>query len=343
MNGHLEKRYKSSWTIVIEFGVEQEDGTLKRKRITKSVKGVKKDAQQEMARMMVELENGTYIEPDALTVKKYLEHWLEAYGTPNLAPSTLVSYKLIINKHIVPALGHILLQKLQPLQIQSYYSKALESGRIDGKRGLSQRTVQYHHRVLREALQHAVKWRLIGLNAADACEAPKPPKPEMHVLDKECVKELQKLIRGHQDEHLIITALFTGMRQGELLGLRWQDVELEQKAIRIQQTVGYLHKLGFVFRPMAKNKKSPRQIVLPANVVSTLAKRKVICAQEKLKEKNYAKHNLVFCTPTGEPLLPCDVGHRFKKLATTLGQPGLRFHDLRYPNLNKIQTFFKDA
>lgn len=107
---------------------------------------------------------------------------------------------------------------MQPLQIQSYYSKALESGRKDGKGGLSQRTVQYHHRVLREALQHAVKWRLLGLNPADACEAPKPPKPEMHVLDKEGVRELQKLIKGHQDEHLIITALFTGMRQGELLG-----------------------------------------------------------------------------------------------------------------------------
>ncbi|MEW5920623.1 MAG: N-terminal phage integrase SAM-like domain-containing protein [Bacillota bacterium] len=73
-----------------------------------------------MARMLVELKNGTYIEPDALTVKKYLEHWLTTYGAPNLAPSTLESYKLIINRHLIPALGHILLQKLQPMQIQSF-------------------------------------------------------------------------------------------------------------------------------------------------------------------------------------------------------------------------------
>ncbi len=312
MNGHLEKRYKSSWTIIIEYGVEQKDGTLSRKRITKSVKGPKKDAQQEMARMMVELEKGTYIEPEALTVKKYLEHWLETYGAPNLAPSTLVSYKLIINKHLVPALGQILIQKLQPMQIQSYYSKALESGRKNGKGGLSKRTVQYHHRVLREALQHAIKWRLLGLNPADACEAPKPQKPEMHVLDKEGIKKLQKLIRGNMDEHLITTALFTGMRQGELLGLRWQDVDLEQKVIRIQQTVGRLPKQGFIFRPMAKNKKSHRQIVLPANVVNALSKRKIICAKEKLKAEYYAEHNLVFCffdfkEPMGNKIVHTDI------------------------------------
>lgn len=330
MNGHLEKRAKGTYQIIIDLGRETVEGKVKRKRITKTVQGNKKAAEKELIRILGELERGTYIEPSKMTLGEYLDYWRETYAKPNLAPSTLDSYCRIIETHLKPALGHVLLQKVLPMQIQAYYSKALESGRRDGKGGLSRRTVQYHHAVLREALHHAVKWRLIALNPADACEAPRPEKTEMEVFNAEEVRQLLSLTRGHEDEAIIKTALFTGMRQGELLGLRWRDVDLDQKVLHVQQTVGRLPKVGFVFRPCPKNKRSRRLIVLPEIVISALKKHKILKASQELKAEKYAEHNLVFSTPAGEPLDPSALGRRFKELVRQLHRPKMRFHDLRH-------------
>lgn len=133
--GHLEKRYNSSWTIVIELGRDPVTG--KRKRITKSVKRTKKKAQKIMHEMVHEIEIGTFVKPTELTVAEYLKQWLKNYCEANLAPSTYASYKMIIEKHLIPNIGRIKLPELQPLHLQNYYTKALKEGRANGKGGLS--------------------------------------------------------------------------------------------------------------------------------------------------------------------------------------------------------------
>lgn len=339
MAGHIkrltEKGVKpEKWRIVIEAGRDTEN---KRGRIKRTFIGNETAARNEMARLERELDTGTYIEPNKWTLGTYLEHWLETYAQPNLAPSTYASYERIIRKHIIAELGRVALEKLVPMQIQSYYSKRLQNGRRDGQGGLSARTVQYHHRVLREALQHAVKWQILVRNPADACEAPRPSRPEMTVLDDAGVGRMLGEIQEHYDRDLLITAVFTGMRQGELLGLRWQDVDLDRAMIRVQQTVGFIPKLGFVFRE-PKTKKSRRQIDLPSWVVEALKRRKTQVAKDKLASgEAYAKGlNLVFCTPEGKPLDPSGLTRRFKTVAKKIDSPKLRFHDLRHTHATML-------
>ncbi|HHY94046.1 MAG TPA: site-specific integrase [Firmicutes bacterium] len=319
MPGHLEKRSKSSWTIVIDLG--HDPATGKRKRLKRAFRGTKKEAEQELARLLVELEKGTHVEPARMTVAEYLVSWLEAHG-PNLAPSTLDSYRRIVTKHLVPALGTIPLAKLLPLHLQTYYADALAAG-------LSPRTVLYHHRVLREALQHAVKWQMVPRNVADSVDPPRPRRPDVKVLDPASVQILLKTAEGHRDYALIHTAVYTGLRRGELVALRWSDVDLERGVLYVRQS---MIRLGgrFVFRE-PKTQKGRRQVVLPKAAVAVLKAHKRQQAESRLRlGPDYQDHDLVFCNPDGRPLDPGEVSHRFATIARKASFPGLRFHDLRH-------------
>jgi integrase len=324
-SGHLEKT-KTGWNIVIEL---DRDGEGKRKRIKKAHPGPRPQAQKELTKMLRELDTGTYVEPAKFTVAQYLQKWLDDYCKVNLAPSTFVSYERIIKKHIIPSLGYINLPKLQPLQIQSYYSKALQEGRRDGKGGLSARTVQYHHRVLREALQHAMKWQLVGRNVADSVEAPRSVRPGVQTLTPAQVHVLLKAVADHKDYALIYTAIYTGMRQGELLGLSWEDVKLKDKTITITRAIERLPKQGFTFKT-PKNKKG-RTITMPPTLIEVLKKHKKELAENRLLfGKGYNKMNLVFSNEKGNPQDATILTHRFKALVKRLGLPDIRFHDLRH-------------
>lgn len=336
MTGHLEKRNKNSWRIVIEIGRDPQTG--KRKRISRSVKGNKKQAEKVMHRLLHELEQGTYIEPSEFTLGDYLRRWLEDYCRINLAPSTFASYEIIVIKHLVPALGNIPLAKLQPMHLQQYYSRALKEGRRDGKGGLSSRTVRYHHTVLREALQHAVKWQVVVRNVADAVEPPRVRQPEMAALNPNDVMILLKAVQNHQDYAIIFTAIYTGMRRGELLGLRWNDVDLDAGVARIRQTLQKLQGQGFIFRE-PKTKKSRRQITLSVGVVNLLKELRKKQAQNRLLLGNrYQNNDLVFCNNDGTPIDPSKFSKRFRYLADKHGFTNIRFHDLRHTHATILLT-----
>lgn len=317
------KKYK----VIIEAGKDPQTG--KRKRLVRIVNGRKPDAEREMANIIRELEDGTYLEPSKMNVAEYLRYWLENYAATNLAPSTYASYVRIINGHIIPNLGGVELIKLQPLQIQAYYTKALKEGRRDGKGGLSPRTVQYHHRVLREALQHAIQWQMLKLNPADATHPPKPEKPEIHPLEQEELDKLLEHLGGHRDKWLFMFAAYSGMRQGELLGLKWSDVDWGGKTISIRRTVGWINGQGFVFRNIGKSKKALRNIHLLDAAVYALRKQKKQLAEERLAAFEYEDMDLVFPNMVGRPYNPSDVSGRFGKEAKKAGF-NIRFHDLRH-------------
>ncbi len=323
------KEYK----IVIEAGKNPKTG--RRKRIVRSFEGRKPAAEQEMANIIRELEQGTYIQPEKTTVAEYLKYWIENYAATNLAPSTYASYERIVSSHISVELGHVELQKLLPTHIQSYYTKKLQEGRRDKKGGLSARTVQYHHRVLRESLQHALKWQMIHRNPADATEPPKPEKPSIHPLTPEQLDKLLEVAEGHRDKWLIMFAAYSGMRQGEILALKWSAVDADGKEpfARVQQTVGYINGKGFVFRPIGKSKKSLREITLPDMAVTALKQQKKLQAADKLSTpptQTYEDSGLIFTTNRGKPLDPSGLTRRFKALAVKAGSPDARFHDLRH-------------
>ena len=323
------KKYK----IIIEAGKHPSTG--QRKRIIRNLDCRKPDADRLCSDLLREVENGTYIEPSNMTINEYLKHWLENYGKPNLAPSTYASYKRIVNSHIIPELGHLLLDKITPLHIQAYYTLKLESGRRDGKGGLSARTVRYHHTVLREALQHAVKWQLLYRNPSDATEPPRPERPEVCMLSPDDVKAILAAAEGSRDKWLIMFAAYSGMRQGELLALTWSAVDIESKEpfARVLQTVGYINGQGHVFRPIGKSKKSLREVSLAKPAVHALRGQKKLQAADRLSMppgKTYEDNTLVFTTDAGRVMDPSGLTRRFKTIATAAGFPKARFHDLRH-------------
>jgi integrase len=260
----------------------------------------------------------------SLTVADYLSQWLEDYGRPNLAPLTFKSYRMIVNRHLIPALGSVSLVKLTPAQVQAYYSQAIRNG-------LAPRTVLYHHRVLHEALKHAVKWELVGRNVTDATEPPRKGDFETVALN---VAEGHQLLVAVKETRLyipILLAISTGMRRGEVLGLHWREVDLTRQTLTVKYIL-ITDGERLLFTP-PKTKQSRRTIDITDTLTQALKKHKADQAKEKLAlGKAYRNNDLVVCEPDGSPINPDTFSARYKKLLMTNRLPQVRFHDLRHSN-----------
>src|SRR3990172_3988024 len=160
MRGHIRRRGKGSWAVVVDLGRDPRTG--KRRQLWRSVKGRKREADALLLHLLHQRDLGVDEPPAKLTLGEYLTRWLEDYARVGVSPTTFLPYETCVRRHLSPALGAIPLTKLRPQHIQAYYTQALRRGRADGRGGLSPTTVLYHHRVLREALQHAVRWQLLG-------------------------------------------------------------------------------------------------------------------------------------------------------------------------------------
>ena len=246
MKGHIRKRSKSSWTIWVDLGRDPE--TEKRKQKLLTVRGTKKDAERELRAVLTRIEGGVYVKPTKLTVGEYLKQWLQDYAKVNTGPRTYEGYAGIVHAHLIPALGSIPLVALQPQHIQTYYSKALQFGRKDGKGGLSAETIRHDHRVLFEALRHAVKQGVLIRNVAEAVDPPRPEYKEMATLGPEGVKKLLDAIRGTPYYDLFYTAIYTGLRRSELLALRWRYIDLELATLSVVETIHQLRNGEYVVR-----------------------------------------------------------------------------------------------
>lgn len=343
MPGHLERRSKNSWTIVIEAGRDPVTG--KRKRLKKAFRGNKRDAEKEMARLLTELEKGTYVKPSKLTFGEYLRDWLQNYGTTRLAPTTRRRYGQIINLRVIPKLGMVPLQKLRALHLQKFFREIIEEGRLD-KPGepLSTDSIIYHHRVIHKALDSALKQQLIQVNPADAVELPKPPQE----LDEDDTRENIRVLDGAQVEAMLeaaretpyYTLLFvgvrTGLRRGELLGLQWQDIDFGAGTLSVKQALAYTPQEGIFFKP-PKNKKSRRTIDISSEVVAVLKEHKKKQAEAKLFfGQEYQDNNLVFCQYNGQPMHPDTPSSWFPAFLERIGLPRLNFHCLRHTHASLL-------
>jgi len=186
MKGHIRERSPGHWAIVIDV---QEPEVGKRKQRWHSFRGTKRQAQIECARLISEIQEGTAVEPSRMTVAAFLERWIE-HMQGQVSPRSHERYAEIARKNLAPLLGALTLTKLQPAHISQAYAKALAGGRRDGQGGLSARTVTHMHRVLREALQQALRWQLLARNPVDAVKPPKVERPQMNVLDTDATVEL---------------------------------------------------------------------------------------------------------------------------------------------------------
>ncbi|MBE9512856.1 MAG: site-specific integrase [Chloroflexi bacterium] len=230
---------------------------------------------------------------------------------------------------ITPALGRIHLTQLQPRDFQNYYGQALTSGRADGKGGLSSRSVCYHHRILSEALSHAVRMGLVGRNVAEVVDPPRVEHKNLSILSPENVPRFLEAAQDTPHYVLFYTALYTGMRLGELLGLRWCDVDLDLASLSVVQSLYKCRGVCKIIQP--KSSHSRRQIAMSPSLALLLRKHKTNQqAQRILLGKVLGDSDLVFTYVDGKALDPKVISHNCAKILKRAGLPHIRFHDLRH-------------
>ena len=332
MRGHIRKRGKASWAVVLDLG---RDASGSRRQKWHSVKGTRRDAEREMSRILGELNMGSYVEPARMSVGEFLDRWLADYAKPKVTSKTFERYGEMIDGHIRPALGTYLLPKLAPLHIQSFYSRALATGRKDGKGGLSAQSVVHFHRVLHKALAQAVKWQLLARNPVDAVEPPRAERNEMRALDEDETAKLLALLEGTRLHMPVFLAVTTGLRRGEILGLRWSNIDLETGTLTVVQSLEQT-KAGLKFKS-PKTHRSRRSIALPQMTVEALRSHRAAQAEEKLAlGPAYEENGLVCPRPGGGPWAPDVFSTAFAAFVRRSDMKAFRFHDLRHSHASHL-------
>lgn len=220
----------------------------------------KKEAEKALVSIINDLNNNTYVDTSKIRVDEYLNNWIKIYGEMNLEKTTLKGYRIYIEKYIIPRIGNIELQKLKPFHIQNMYSDLLNNGRTQREGGLSNKTVLQAHRILRKALKQAYKMQMISINIADLVE---PPRKKTFVASYLKDDEIQPFLIAFKNTDLylaVLLAIGLGLRRGEILGLRWDDIDFNNNTVSINQTLVRANKENVFSSP--KTDKSRRTIVI---------------------------------------------------------------------------------
>jgi len=318
MRGYIRNTGKNSWQIQLYTGVSP-DG--KPKRHFETVRGRKGDAQRRLTELLASLDKGVYTPPGRLTLAQHLTNWLEGYVKTNCSQRTYDGYQSIIESHLIPALGHFQLKHLHPQAIQAYYGKAGET--------LSARTVHHQHRVLSQSLKYAVRQGYLGRNPCELLDAPSPHKKVMRTLTP---FEVEVLLDNAKDNYyypVIYTAVSTGLRQAELLGLRWRDIDLDLLSISVSQVL--YKRRGICQFKEPKTSHSRRRVAMTPKLALYL--REYRAERESLYwqlGQPLSLDSLVFANGGGKPIDPGVLSHAFGKIAKQAGLKDARFHDLRH-------------
>jgi integrase len=330
VRGHIEHRGKDRWRILIDIG---RDATGKRQRLSRSVHGTRKQAEAELARLLHEMATDTYVAANGMLVKEYLEKWL-AHAKVNVAPQTYTRYAQIVTNELVPAFGTTKLADLSPLQIQSYLNRTLGRPRMNRAGEISAQTTAHFFHVLRRALNQAVRWGLLNRNPCSCVDSPKVQRAEMTALDETELLTLLVAIRGSRFYGPTLLAATTGLRRGEILGLRWCDLDLEHRECQITRSLQETPEGVSVRAP--KTRKSRRMVLLPDVAIHMLeAHQTVQEAEGTLIGPGYNGDDLVFPKPDGSPWNPSQFSSDFSRLVRRHGL-AVRFHDLRHTHASQL-------
>lgn len=300
----------------------------------KSIYGkTRKEVQEKLKIALREQQQGTLVTAPQQKLEQFLRDWLENTQKHSVRPRTYERYEEIVRLHIIPVLGHHYVQKLTVQQVEAFYAKKI-------KEGYKPVTVASFHNVLHKALDTAVRWNLITRNVCDLVESPHAEEYEIQPLSLEQIRKLlaAAVVRGYPIEALVTLALATGMRRGELLGLKWQDIDFATSTLHVRRIMSRVpsklkteERKGYV-EANTKTKKSRRSIMVASFALIALQRHREY--QKEVKQKAgrlWQENDLVFCTSIGTPLNPDrDVRLRFKALLKEAGLPDIRFHDMRH-------------
>ncbi len=311
--GSIYHRNDGRWAASISL----EDG--KRKTFYGKTR---KEVQEQLKVALREQQQGLLLAGPQQTVEQFLTQWLEDHKGA-IRIRTYERYEELARLHILPALGHHPLQKLTPQHIQAFYTKKL-------KEGLSPTTVNLLHALLHKALDDAVRLSAVTRNASDAASAPSRAHYEIQPFSIEQAQQFLVAARGHSMEALFVLAITTGMRRGEILAIKWQDVQFERNMLQVRRIFTRQPGNRYI-EAKPKTEKSRRSILLAPIVVALLKQHRTRQLEARLKAgSQWQERDLVFCTSLGTPLNPNKVVDRFKTLLKRAGLPEIRFHDLRH-------------
>jgi len=295
--------------------------SLDGRRLTKYAK-TQRECREWLRDIQAQIEEGLTIDGARMPLGDYLEEWLET-TRPSLRPKTWKQYAQIARQHIIPDLGNIRLRDLRPDHIQSLYA-------AKQKAGTSASTVRLIHAVLHRALAQALKWGLVTRNASDAVNKPKSKREEMKVLDADQARILLKVAEGDRLEALYHLAITTGLRQGELLGLRWSDLDWQAGYLQVQRQLQRVSGQGLVFSE-PKSNAGRRLVKLGSAVLEKLREHQEHQEQERLfAGERWQEHDLIFPSTIGTPMEPRNLFRQFKDLLERADLSDIRFHDLRH-------------
>lgn len=307
MRGHVRKK-DSSWQYTIELGRDPMTG--KRKQKSKQGFKTKKECEAEMAKMIAKIDNGEYTEYEKMTLALFLNKWLDD-RKKNLKITTIDYYKHIFEKQLIPELGFIELQKLKPIHIQEFLNKCYKNKNINNT------TIKHYFTALKTALHQAVKWQLINSNPCDAIEQPKKVKKEMKVLSLDQAKVVLNYVKNIQFKEMyipILLSLTCGLRRGEIIALRWNNVFLDEGYMLIKEnaSVRINHK-NIVTTP--KTEAGWRTVTIPNLMINILKEHKKcqLILFSDLSKDEKVNSGLVCCWPDGRELTPNYLTQSFKK------------------------------
>lgn len=270
----------------------------------------KEETRNRLRQARADADRGLVFDAQGLKLSEYMDRWLNDSVRGSVKPVTHESYARLIRVHVAPALGRVKLEKLTPPHLQAFYRAKLDEG-------LSPRTVQYLHVVLHRALKQALRWNLVPRNVAEVVDPPKIPRKEITPLSPEQARTFLETACGDRLAALYVLAIHTGLRQGELLALRWDDVDLTAGVLRVRGT---------------KTARSRRMVKLSETALEALRDH----LARQLHEIDgmggrYQDRELVFTTEVGTPLNRHNLTQRsFRPLLKKARLPQIRFHDLRH-------------
>jgi integrase len=327
MTGHVRRRGARSWELKFDVGV---DAAGRRKTRYASFKGTKRDAEIELAKLIAAASKGEQVDPSKITVSEFLGRWERDWASANVGPKTRERYFELLRLHVKPRIGATRVQKLRPVHLTELY------GVLQREAGLAPRTIGHVHRLMHRALGIAVDWDLLANNPAGRVSPPRVDQEEIIILNAAQIKAILKKAIGRPIYQIGALALATGMRRGELLALRWQDVDMEAGKITVARSLEQT-KAGLRFKE-PKTRHGRRTISLPVSAVSDLRAHWKATQEMRLAlgAGKSPPESLLFADVNGEPRKPNAVTKEWDRTATMAKQPQATLHSLRHTHASHL-------
>jgi len=318
--GNIRKRKDGRWEGRYTAGINPENG----KQIFKNVLGkTQAEVKEKLKKALADSQKLDLAKQGKYTVGTWMDAWFENVAKIKVRPSSHQTYRGYIDNHIKPNIGNIPLEKLTTMELQKLYRKLLTSGRVERieadkqPKGLSAKTVRNINQVISSAMDLAVAQKIILENPTNACSLPRVEHKEMQTISAEQLQAFLEEAKRSDVYEMYYIELSTGLRRGELLGLKWEDIDMKQGIIRVRRQVSRID--GKIVEAPLKTKNSYRAVTISPQAVEVLK------AQKEKADDEY-----VFPSPKGGPISPDSVNNMLHRVLDRAGIPRVRFHDMRH-------------